>query len=83
MRLESSVVGERAGGVGGGASRPAPVTMGRQKCSSHSGLRSNSKGIFFLNQQNNNTIFAHCEMTHTHIGLNELLIKLPFKATLC
>lgn len=28
MRLDSSVVGERAGGAGGGASRPTPVTKG-------------------------------------------------------
>lgn len=28
MRLDSSVEGERAGGAGGGASRPTPVTMG-------------------------------------------------------
>lgn len=30
MRLDSSVVGERAGGAGGGASRPAAVTMGNE-----------------------------------------------------
>lgn len=30
MRLDNSVVGERAGGAGGGASRPAPVTMGNE-----------------------------------------------------
>lgn len=28
MRLDSSVEGERAGGAGGGASRPTPVAMG-------------------------------------------------------
>lgn len=28
MRLDNSVVGERAGGAGGGASLPAPVTTG-------------------------------------------------------
>lgn len=28
MRLDSSVEGERAGGAGGGASRPTPVTTG-------------------------------------------------------
>lgn len=30
MRLDNSVVGERAGGAGGGASRPAPVTTGNE-----------------------------------------------------
>lgn len=30
MRLDNSVLGERAGGAGGGASRPAPVTMGNE-----------------------------------------------------
>lgn len=30
MRQDNSVVGERAGGAGGGASRPAPVTMGNE-----------------------------------------------------
>lgn len=29
MRLDSSVEGERAGGAGGGASRPTPVTKSR------------------------------------------------------
>lgn len=62
VRLESSVVGERAGGVGGGASRHAPVTMGQQKCSSHSGLRSSSKGIFLINKTT--TKYLHIVIWH-------------------
>lgn len=45
MRLDSSVVGERAGGAGGGASRAPPV---EEEWRSQRGVRATSKSSFFL-----------------------------------
>ncbi len=47
MRLDSSVVGERAGGAGGGASRLAPVAMGDER-RSHRGVRQYIKILYVI-----------------------------------
>lgn len=60
MRLDSSVEGERAGGAGGGASRPTPVTMGDR-----------SKGVRGVSDISNKieAIFTYFSTTHALLTL--------------
>lgn len=70
MRLDSSVVGERAGGAGGGARRPTPVTVGDESGGVR-GVENLHPNFFRITE----TARPHSHI-FTRVGFNDLLQQL-------